>query len=215
MDVTILYQKNRSFFNNFNFNNIIERYRERMKSIIFTEKQINTCIDFANSINTSYYASRSQINDDKRKNDQLIGKLGEIATYEILKYKLPNLTYPDFKIYEAKGKSWAFDLMTTDVNLHVKSQSAESGKRYGISWIFQSTDKEIFGRVTPNQYISFVTINLQIKQAIIRAIVKLDFLHDNNLFDYPKLDYLKTNNKRAVYLDSLQKFTNEEIWYLI
>ena len=69
-----------------------------MKSIIFTEKQINECLDFANLIDTSYYANRAQINSDKRKNDQIIGKLGEIAVYESLKSKLSNFKILSLKI---------------------------------------------------------------------------------------------------------------------
>lgn len=171
---------------------------------------------FSEAVDTSYYASRSQFNQEKRERDALIGKLGEIATYQSLKDKFPELSSPDFQIYDAKNKSWDFDLKAPNINLHVKTQDLKQGEKYGVSWIFQygngktkHYDKEVFDRITPNQYVSFVSIDLDNKKCYIRAIVKLDLLHEKKLFSLPKLDRLQKANKLAIYLKDLEKYPEE------
>ena len=53
--------------------------------IKFTQQEIDQVLDFANKIDTSYYATRSQKDNEKRKQDQIVGTLGEIAVYNALK----------------------------------------------------------------------------------------------------------------------------------
>lgn len=179
----------------------------------FTQEEIDKCKSFSESVDTSFYARRSQFNEEKRKKDSFVGKLGEIAVYNYLKSKINNLNYPDLNIYSAREKSWDFDLKGESVNLHVKTQDLEQGERYGVSWIFQygngknsHYDKEIFDKLTPNQYVAFVSLCLHEKYAIIRSIVNLDFLHENKLFGLPKLDHLKKANKKAVYLKDIERY---------
>lgn len=176
----------------------------------FTKQDILACKTFSQDVNTSLYAQRGQLNDDKRKKDAFIGKLGEVAAYHLLKGKIENLTEPDFKIYEAKNKSWDFDLKGDKYNVHVKSQNVEQGKKYGTSWLFQKGngkarhyDKEIFDQLSPNQYIAFMSVDLVDWSADLKAFVGLNLLHEKNLFDEPKLTYLQFGNKCAVYFDSL------------
>ena len=179
----------------------------------FSKEEIDKCKTFSENVDTSFYARRSQHNEEKRKKDALIGKLGEIAVYNILKNKITNLNYPDLNIYSASKKSWDFDIKGDNVNLHVKTQDIEQGEKYGVSWIFQygngknsHYDKEIFDNLTPNQYVAFVSLSLQENFAIIRTIVKLDFLHENKLFGLPKLEHLQKANKKAVYLKDIERF---------
>ena len=179
-------------------------------SYIHTQKDINECTNFAESIDTSHYASRSQTDPEKRKRDQIVGKLGELCVYNVLKNQFPDITYPDFNIYKAKDKSWDFDLKASGLNLHVKSQDVLQGKKYGISWIFQASngrrdyDKEIFDKLSPNQKIAFVSVDMVAKQSILQAIVDLDILHDKKLFKLPKVFKLQNANKLAVYFDDLK-----------
>lgn len=191
-----------------------------MKKIIFTPEDMQKCIEFSEQVDTSLYAQRNQWDVQKRKIDSKVGKLGELATYYNLVDKYPDITYPDFKIYKAKEKSWDFDLKSNSFNLHVKSQEALQGNKFGESWIFQfgngknrHYDKEIFDKLSPNQYISFVKVNLLTKEAEVRAIVSLDLLHDNKLFALPVLEKLQQANKLAVYYKDLQKFS-DKLWQL-
>ncbi len=182
----------------------------------FTKEELDACKLFSESVDTSYYSSRFQFNEQKRQKDALIGKLGEVATYHSLKDKISNLTIPDFKIYSAKEKSWDFDLKGSEGNFHVKTQDVEQGEKYGVSWIFQygngknqHYDKEIFDKVTPNQYVTFVSLSLKDNFAIIRAILKLEFLHERKLFGLPKLEHLQKANKKAVYLKDIERYSEQ------
>jgi hypothetical protein len=170
-------------------------------------KKIN---QFAESINTGFYSSRNQGNNDKRITDQKCGKFGEYGVFFYLKSKNINVSEPDCKIYKVREKSWSPDLkiIDTDTNIHVKSQSIQSGKRYGVSWVFQKNDKHVFNTDSNNQYVSFVSVDLIKNECDIKSIVKLDILHNENLFKAPKLDYLKKNKCAIYYNDIKNKLFN-------
>jgi hypothetical protein len=184
--------------------------------IKFTQEEIDQVLDFANKIDTSYYATRSQKDNEKRKQDQIVGKLGEIAVHNYLKEKYPDVSYPDFAIYDAKKKSWDFDLKGSEKNIHCKSQNIVQSRKYGESWIFQkgngtnrNYDKEVFDQLSPNQYVSFVLVDLDKCTATIKAIVELDFLHKKDLFKLPVLEKLRYANKMAVYFSDLREYQNK------
>ena len=182
----------------------------------FSDEEIASCIKFSTDVDTSFYSTRNQHNKDKRTRDSLIGKLGEIAVYQTLLPKFPKITQPDFKIYKPKEKSWDFDLKDSSFNLHIKTQDVKIGKKFGTSWIFQSQgfsyDKEIFDRTSPNQHVAFVSLDLDSKLAYIRAIVSLDFLHDNAQFEEPAVHQLR-GIKKAVYWEKLQeKLGDNQSW---
>ena len=188
--------------------------------IKFTQQEIDQVLDFANKIDTSYYATRSQKDNEKRKQDQIVGKLGEIAVYNALKDKYPTLSSVDFNIYEKSKKSWDFDLKGDNLNLHVKSQNQVQSRKYGESWIFQkgngtnrNYDKEIFDQLSPNQYVSFVLVDLDKYTATVKAIVELDFLHKKDLFKLPVLEKLRIANKIAVYFKDMKEYTTK-LWAL-
>ncbi len=157
---------------------------------------------FANAIDTGYYATRNQFNADKRKIDQIVCKFGEFSVFSYLSSKY-EISEPDLKIYSAREKSWDFDLKGNGINIHVKSQSRESGDRFGISWVFQNSDREIFNSTTQDQYVAFVSVDVNSNCSLIRTIVKLEDLHAEKLFKSPKLDYLKSN-KFAVYYEDIK-----------
>lgn len=182
----------------------------------FSQEELDICKKFSESVDTSHYSKRGQNNEQKRQKDALVGKLGEFAVFQSLKGKVPNITEPDVQVYSAKQKSWDFDIKGDGINLHVKTQDIEQGEKYGVSWIFQygngknqHYDKEIFDNLTPNQYIAFVSLSLKDSLAIIRAIVKLEFLHDRKLFGLPKLEHLQKANKKAVYLKDIERYSDQ------
>jgi len=187
-----------------------------MKKIIFTPEDLRKCAEFSELVDTSLYVQRNQWDAEKRKADSKIGKLGELVVYYSLIDKYPNISYPDFNIYKAKQKSWDFDLKDANFNLHVKTQEALQASKFGESWIFQygngknrHYDKEIFDRLSPNQYVAFVKVNIMKKEGEVRAIVSLDMLHDNKLFALPVLEKLQVANKRAVYYRDLEKYKDQ------
>jgi hypothetical protein len=177
----------------------------------YSQEILDAVMVFANSIDTSFYATRNQLNNEKRKRDQIIGKLGEFAVKELLANKYPDLSDPDLKIYSARKKSWAFDLSSSSINLHVKSQDIIQGSKYGVSWIFQVGDKEVFNPSTESS-VAFTSVNLSAGTVDLLGVVKVSTLHDQKLFKLPKLEYLQKMNKLAVYYDDLKKLTHEQLW---
>jgi hypothetical protein len=175
-----------------------------------SQEEYEKCVEFSENVNTSLYAQRNQHNADKRKKDAKIGKLGELVAFHFLKDKY-EVSYPDFKIYSIKEKSWDFDIKSQDFNLHVKTQDVLQSQRYGESWLFQygagkvrHYDKEIFDRVTPYQYVCFTVWDDKAKYGLVKGIVSLDDLHDNKLFSLPVLPQLQKANKLAVYFKDLE-----------
>lgn len=184
-----------------------------MQKIIFTPEDVEKCTEFSNQVDTSFYAKRNQWDADKRKADSKIGKFGELAVYYSLKEKYPTITYPDFNIYPARQKSWDYDLKHESFNLHVKTQETLQAAKFGESWIFQSEDKHIFKIYTDKDYVAFVKVNLMKNEAEVRAIVQINTLHDNKLFELPVLEKLRYANKLAVYYRDLEKYP-DKLWSL-
>ena len=170
--------------------------------IKFSSKDIEKCQTFAKSIDTSFYASRNQSNNEKRIKDQYVGKLGEIAVFIYFKENCIEVSEPDFKIYEKSKKSWDYDLKGKDINIHVKTQNVEQGKKFGGSFIFEKSDRLIFKDHKENDYVCFVSIDLKENVAEIKSILSLKTLHGLNLFKKPKLDYLIS--KCAIYFSDIR-----------
>jgi hypothetical protein len=174
-----------------------------MNKIIFSPEDIKKCTEFSELVDTSLYAQRNQWDADKRKADSKIGKLGELAVYYSLKDKYPTITYPDFKIYKPREKSWDFDLKHEKFNLHVKTQESLQAAKFGESWIFQNEDKHIFKNYNDNDYVVFVGVNMFQKHGIIKQILPVKLLHEMQLFKKPVL--AKLISKSAVYFEDIKQ----------
>lgn len=170
--------------------------------IKFTSQDITKCQEFAGKIDTGFYSTRGQFNNEKRIKDQIVGKLAEIVVFSYFKDKGIETTPPDFNIYNKSKKSWDHDISNKDLNLHIKSQSIEQSKKYGTSFVFEKTDKKIFKDYSDKDYVCFVSIDLPNKTAEIKSILKLEDLHKHNLFKPMKLAHLTT--KAAVYFDDVE-----------
>lgn len=191
-------------------------------TLTLTPEMIAKASEFAkNSVatNADRYAGRNQFNVLKIEKDIMIGKLGEETVYQLLSPKFPDLENPDYQIYAPGDKSWSPDLLGKNYKLAVKSQDIMQSYSYGESFVFQNrvgsnydVDKEIFGSNIDNNYVAFVLVNVPRKIATLRAIVKVSWLHEKNLFQPMRLARLQ-NNKQAVYFDQLEKFGNE-LWQL-
>jgi hypothetical protein len=174
----------------------------------FAEKSITT--------NIGIYKTRNQPNIKKGMNDNKVGKVGEEVVHSYLKDKIPAITSPDYAIYKVRNKSWEKDLrdINSDIKVGVKTQTTVSANKYGESWVFQNTDKGIYSddKTDRNNYIALVLIDLDIKIGIIKAIIRIPWLHNKKLFKPMKLAYLQ-NNKQAVYYNDLLKYENE-LWQI-
>lgn len=189
-----------------------------------SEDILNKCTAFAkSSVNTSTdkYARRNQFDGEKIVKDIRNGKVGEEAVYEKVSALYPDLSLPDHQIYAKKDKSWSPDLIALASGIHVavKSQDIESAINFGESWVFQygnggkyDCDIGVFKTTDPNHYVAFVGLNVPKRNGQIRAIVKVQWLHDKKLFKEMKKQSLR-GNKVAVYYEDLEKYSNE-LWQL-
>jgi hypothetical protein len=193
----------------------------QLSETIISPEIYEKCIQFAKaSVHSSAdkYARRNQFDVEKIVKDIRNGKIAEEITRAACLAKLPNLSEPDYNIYDKKNKSWDPDLKDADsgIRIAVKSQDIDSDINFGRSWVFQfgnggkyDCDSGIFGKEdNSNHYVSFVSLNTPKRKATIRAIVKVSWLHDNKLFKEMKKQNLR-GNKLAVYYDDLEKFPNQ------
>ena len=184
--------------------------------IIISEEVFNKSKDFAEaSVQSSLdkYSRRNQFDVEKIKQDIKVGRIGEEIVYQELKKHFPEISGPDYNVYEAIDKSWDPDLKDPNSNIKfaVKTQDIRSDIEFGTSWVFQynknknfDCDKEIF-KEKNNSFVCFVSLNSPKRFGMIRSIVRTSWIHDNNLFKDMKLSKL-IGNKMAVYYDDLQKF---------
>lgn len=182
------------------------------------------CTEFAsNSVSSSAdkYAHRNQTDIAKIMRDIRNGKIAEEIVYSVFSKQYPNLSKPDLKIYSKKDKSWDPDLKDTssDLRIAVKSRDIEYVLHYNESWVFQfgngkkDCDTGVFGNnVDDNHYVSFVVLNIPKKIATLRAVVKIPWLHNNDLFKKMERENLQAN-KMAVYYEDLAKYPTE-LWQL-
>lgn len=174
-------------------------------------QEIDICEKFSNEVDTSFYQKRNQLDEEKRKLDTKIGKLGEIAAYHYFKVKYPDISYPDFTILSAKQKSWDYDLKCSEMNIHIKSQDKQQSSKFGESWMFQLNDSHIFKNYTDKDYVAFVVVDLQKNIALIKSVMAVKDLHKLNFFEKPRKKELR-DNKATVYYKSLTKKLGSNIF---
>jgi len=185
------------------------------------DKCVKFGLDSAPS-STDKYARRNQSDPIKIAKDIRNGKIAEEMVYAKVVTDYPKLSKPDFNIYSKKDKSWDPDLkdQDSDMRIAVKSQEIESAIHYGESWVFQfgnggkyDCDTGIFGKnIDPEHYVSFVLLNIAKRAGSLRAIVKVQWLHDKKLFKAMQKQNLQ-GNKVAVYYEDLLNY-EKELWQL-
>lgn len=201
--------------------------RPRRVSGKFNREMADKCRQFAtDSLDTSVdqYARRGQ---DPSKRQRMIiqltnGKLAEEISHATWLPYFSDLSSPDYNVYSKKDKSWDPDLTSESSNIRiaVKAKDARDAAEWGASWIFEKTDRKIFGSkldnqdLDPNQYVCMVVVDLLGLKGEVKACVRLQWLHDNKLFEKPDRDYLGT--KLTVRLRTLEKVIQspEELWQL-
>ena len=172
-----------------------------------------TYIFAANSVKTSQdmYARRGQSDVNKIIWDIRNGKLAEEISYSLLSKNFPNLSAPDYQIYQAGQKSWDADLKNDKIQIAVKSQNKETAERFGLSWIFSKNDTNVFDTNDQHHYACFVMLDLKRSYGVLKAIVSIEWLKQNNLFK-PLRKANLNSTKVAVYYDDLKKFLPEQLW---
>ena len=176
----------------------------------FAEDRIN--------LSMGHYEKRGQKNIDKIMYDIKIGALGEIAIYRLLKKFGIKTNKPDFTIYDKKDKSYDADF-TDDkgYHFHCKSQSEESAKQYGKSYILQyggngngHTDK-LFRNCTNRDFLIPCLVLLSEQEVEIFCCYKIETIFKKELIKMPKVKWLEYS-KRAIYLEDLLQLTDAQRW---
>ena len=140
--------------------------------------------------------------------DVISGAMAELAVYRVLKEKGVEVGYPDFKIYEAKDKSYAADLTDGLHHFHVKGQTLESKKRYGASWLLQRNDPVIASPERLN-YIVPCTVDLETGRVEIYGILSALSLVQNHCIGECKVPWFQ-KYKVALYLDHIEPIFSEK-----
>ena len=179
--------------------------------IIFTgpewDKYYQLCNDYARNELESTFAQRNrrnQFNKDAMIHQVTTGKLGEWAVKMYLNNKPCKCTEPDMKIYDKYHKSFDADLTVDGVELHVKSQSSESARRFGTSWMFQFNGRGKGHRdpliTFATGLVAFVVVDFEQKMATLHGICEFDSIRDK--LREPVKPALR-DTKRCIYLEDL------------
>jgi hypothetical protein len=170
--------------------------------IVVSKTTIKRCSEFAEArmqSSTKLYVDRGERQLSKIFRDIVGGTVAEFAVCNYLKSKNLDCTDPDLTIYEKRGKSYSPDLNSDDRRIHVKSQSAESAERHGLSWTFQKKDPLIWG---PHKQDYLALTETKDNCVTIKAIVRARNLQDEHLYSEPK-NTAYAYSKTVVYWDEL------------
>jgi hypothetical protein len=154
-------------------------------------------------IATVDYSDSSQTRRDKIHADHRVSKIGEEAVRTVFLKYTSSVSEPDYRIYGGKRKSWSPDLVIDGLAVAVKTQTRSAGKRYGLSWTFQSSAARrdpILGRGTA--WVCFVEFN-DLEASNVECTVFPPCQIHELAFAEPQLLHLK-GKKKVVYATYLR-----------
>jgi len=144
------------------------------------------------------YNQRGKSSDYKLLTDIIAGCMGEYAVYKHLKSSGIECSKPDLKIYGKGEKSFDSDLKSGESNIHVKSQTIQSVKRYGNSWLLQRSDP-LYKSPTDNDILAFTEVNVEDQVVDIIGFCNATDIADNELWAECKVPRFR-RTKIALYL---------------
>lgn len=170
-------------------------------------KRAKKFADEREAADTSLYARRGGF----KKVDIVSGAMAELAVYRVLKEYDVEISFPDFKIYETRDKSYSSDLTDGLHHFHVKGQTLESKQRYGPSWLMQKSDPLINNPQRLN-YLVPCTVCTETGRVEIYGIFSILSLIQNNCVGECKVPWFN-KTKVAFYLDHIEPiFTQKARW---
>lgn len=150
------------------------------------------------------YAARHQTNPEQRIRQAIVGKLGEIATRVYLLDHGLACDPPDFTITTRKSYGADMTFTHTHAAVHVKSQSLESARKYGLSWMFHVSDRGIFK--TSSTRARMVLCLVRPTDVLICAYMPVLVPLKQNLYRYPVLESQQDVKRVLYYKDIPQEF---------
>jgi len=145
-----------------------------------------------------------------KREDVLAGAIGEVGVYKLLRKHGFKVNKPDFEIYSKGNKSFDADLVDATRYFHVKSQTMESAKKYGHSWLLQRSDKIVKAGIRKH-YIVPTNVNLTTNVVTIFGIIPTLTLHEWGCFGECAVPYFR-HSKVAIYLESLKMLSSNARW---
>lgn len=157
---------------------------------------IESCEAFAEAcaVTNKYYASRGQSNLEKIKNDIKVGKMGEWAAYQLLIDKGYEVAKPDHEIYTGSRKSHSADLEGSGFKFSVKTQTLDSVRKYGMSWLMEKNSIPKF-----KEHFFILCLQISDNEILIQNLVPFADMTKN--VGAPRLSYL--NTKAAFYYNDI------------
>lgn len=191
----------------------------RWRSIVeVTDVEVCACGAFSYGVeptNAAAYVARAQLDADHRRQQGFVGKLGEWATWRMLRERWASLDAPDMTILPPGQKSYASDLLpiacagdaARTPSVHVKTQELTRANWHGTSWVFTHGDPAVWRTRVPappaTELVAFcVALDAELRRFMVVALVPLDVLRAERLFWQARLPTQQVD-KVAVYLDGM------------
>jgi hypothetical protein len=148
-----------------------------------------------------------------KREDILVGALGEIAVSKYLQALGFAVNDPDFAIYEKGKKSFDCDLTDGNRLFHVKCQSRWSAKKYGKSWLLQRRDP-LVNKPTSKDYVIPCVVDLDTNSVNIWGVISFKAIVKNGKVGECAVHQLR-NSKVALYLNELTELSSSIRWGVI
>ena len=147
-----------------------------------------------------------------KREDIVVGALGEMAVYKFLTTQRFKVNRPDFTIHSKK--SYDADLSDLKRNFHVKAQSMSSRKKYGASWLMQRSDPIIVKPVT-NNYLVPCNVDLNTNWVEVHGLLSIPQLVAKDCIEECSVPWFR-KYKVALYMETINlKLTKYSRWGLI
>lgn len=140
--------------------------------------------------------------------DIIAGALGELAVSRFLRKRGIRVSEPDFTIHGVK--TYSSDLTDGFKHFHVKTQTKESEKRYGSSWILQRHDP-MLKKAPYRHYAALCVIDMDELVVEIKGFVSV-----NTLVRYGHIGECKApmfrQTKVALYWETIKQMSRKALW---
>ena len=146
--------------------------------------------------------------------DILCGALGEMAVYTLLRTQDIPVNKPDLTIHEATDKSFKADLFDGTNHYHVKSQTIESVKKYGTSWLLQRTDP-LLNKDLENHYLVLTVVDYKSGEVDIYGVIDINLILQKKLLGECKLEWFAKTKVAIYWSDIVDNLTELEMWSIL
>lgn len=135
--------------------------------------------------------------------DIITGALAEIACHKLIRKHEPELSKPDFTIYDKSQKTYKADLYTETRSFHIKGQTLQSAETYGASWLMQRRDP-ILNDPENGHYLVPCVVDEENKVVYVYGCVPMRTMTTEGLIGECVVPMFRTN-KVCIYLSEITK----------